>query len=296
MIPEIEEFERWLRRKSPKSSTAVHYGSDLKLFFNWLGKSPLDVKVRDVDTFIEHAQSQGHSISTVNRRLCALRSFYYFLAIQSEEEVRNPVIPRRHFVRRGKLLPRDIEDDLLEGFFAIVKPTRDRAMFMLMLRCGLRVGEVRNLSLGDLYLDPSRGNLPRLWLQGKGNKERVIYLSSQALVALENWLHERPVSGDDAVFLNRFGKRFTVTGIQDRLAKYCRKAGLWITCHQFRHTFGRHLTESETPLTSIQKLLGHTWLQSTEVYLHISNPQVQSDYQRAMQEVLRKLANGEKSE
>ncbi len=296
MVSEIEEFQAWLRRKAPQASTAVHYGSDLKLFFMWLGKPPLDVKVQDVDTFIEHAQTEGHSIATINRRLYALRSFYSFLSMQSDQEVRNPVIPRRHYIHRGRLLPRDVEDDLLEGFFAVVKPTRDRAMFMLMLRCGLRVGEVRNLSLRDLYLDPSQGNLPRLWLHGKGNKERVVYLSSQALVALENWLHERPVSGDDAVFLNRFSRRLSVTGIQDRLAKYCKKAGLWITCHQFRHTFGRHLTESGTPVTSIQRMLGHTCLKSTEVYLHISDRQVQADYQKAMQGFLRKLADGEKSE
>jgi site-specific recombinase XerD len=122
-------------------------------------------------------------------------------------------------------------------------------------------------------------------------------------VALENWLYERPVSGDDAVFLNRFGRRLSVTGIQDRLAKYCKKAGsstgyasLWITCHQFRHTFGRHLTESGIPVTSIQMMLGHACLKSTEVYLHISDRQVQADYQKAMRGVLRTLANGEKSE
>jgi site-specific recombinase XerC len=166
---------------------------------------------------------------------------------------------------------------------------RDRAIFLLMLRCGLRVGEVRNLSLSDLYLEPSFGSLPRLWLHGKGNKQRVVYLSSQALAALQNWLLQRPVTGDDAVFINRFGRRLAVNGIQDRLAKYCRKAGIWITCHQFRHTFGRHLTEARTPVTSIQKLLGHSWLKSTEVYLHISDPQVQEDYQSAMQEVLSRL-------
>lgn len=158
-----------------------------------------------------------------------------------------------------------------------------------MLRCGFRVGEVRNLSLSDLYLEPSFGSLPRLWLHGKGNKQKVVYLSSQALAALQNWLLQRPVTGDEAVFINRFGRKLTVTGIQDRLAGYCRKAGIWITCHQFRHTFGRHLTEARTPVTSIQKLLGHSWLKSTEVYLHISDPQVQEDYQSAMQEVLSRL-------
>ena len=73
MIPEIEEFLGWLRRKSPESSTAVHYGNDLKLFFAWLGKSCSDVMVQDIDAFIEYGLSKGLAIATVNRRLCALR-------------------------------------------------------------------------------------------------------------------------------------------------------------------------------------------------------------------------------
>ncbi len=198
MIPEIEEFLSWLRRKSPKSSTAIHYGSDLKLFFAWLPKSYVDVKVQDIDAFIEHSLNKGQTISTVNRRLCALRSFYHFVEIQSDTAPRNPVIPRRHFIKKGERLPRDIEDPILEGLFAVINNVRDRAMFLLMLRCGLRVGEVRNLSLSDLYLEPSFGSLPRLWLHGKGNKQRVVYLSSQALAALQNWLLQRPVTGDDA--------------------------------------------------------------------------------------------------
>src|SRR5258708_5745646 len=125
MVPEIEAFQSWLRRKSPRSSTAVHYGSDLKLFFLWLNKACWDVKVQDVDAFIEHCLEQNFSISTVKRRLCALRSFYHFLAIQSENAPRNPVIPKRHFIRRGQVLPRDVEDPILEGLFAAICHPRD---------------------------------------------------------------------------------------------------------------------------------------------------------------------------
>lgn len=289
MLPEIESFASWLRRRSPQASTAVHYGSDLKLFFAWLNKPCTEVKVQDIDAFIEHCQREGRAIGTINRRLCALRSFYQFLTVQDEHAPRNPVIPKRHFIRRGGQLPRDVEDKTLEALFAVIHSPRDRAMFLLMLRCGLRVGEVRNLSLRDLYLDPASGSLPRLWLHGKGGYQRVAYLSSQALAALKVWLESRPQVRDEAVFVNRFGKRLSVTGIQDRLAGYCRKAGLWVTCHQFRHTFGRHLTEARVPITSMQRLFGHARLKSTEVYLHISDAQAQEDYRAAMIEIMQVL-------
>ena len=301
MLPEIESFVSWLRRKSPQSSTAVHYGSDLKLFFAWSGKAIMDVKVQDIDAYIEHCQQEGHAIGTVNRRLCAVRSFYQFLYLHDtctapnavrckcENAVGNPVIPKRHFIRPGERLPRDVEDKSLETLFAVIHQPRDRAMFLLMLRCGLRVGEVRKLSISDLYLEPSSGSLPRVWLHGKGSYQRVAYLSSQPLAALKAWLEARPKVKEEAVFVNRFGKRLSVTGIQDRLAGYCHQAGLWMTCHQFRHTFGRHLTEARVPVTSIQRLFGHARLKSTEVYLHISDAQAQEDYLAAMSEIMKSL-------
>jgi integrase len=290
MLPEIERFQRWLRRKAPLAATHIHYVNDLELFFAWVDKPPQDVKVQDIDLFIELSQAQGRAIATVNRRLAALRSFYRFLAIEAENAPRNPIIPMRHFIRQGQRLPRDVQDPDLERLFSVVSGPRDRAMFLLMLRCGLRVGEVRNLSLKDLYLEPATGSLPRLWLHGKGGGQRVVYLSAQPLAALQVWLSIRPTVKDEAVFLNRFGRRLTVTGIQDRLAACCRVAGVCITCHQLRHTFGRHLTEARVPVTTIQRLLGHAQLGTTEVYLHTSDAQVQEEYAVAMEIVTQRLA------
>jgi site-specific recombinase XerD len=289
MLPEIEKFQKWLRRKNPHASTHVHYVSDVRLFFAWAGDSPGAITVRDVDVYIEHCQHAGHSIATVNRRLASLRAFYLFLALDSDDAPPNPVLLRRHFIRQGQRLPRDVEDSALQQLFDVIDHPRDRAMFLLMLRCGLRVGEVRSLTLSDLYLQPTPGNLPRLWLRGKGGKQRLVYLASQPHAALLQWLDVRPRVVDQAVFLNRFGRQLTVTGIQNRLARYCQEAGLWLTCHQFRHTLGRHLLEARVPVTSIQRLFGHVRLRTTELYLHISNSQVQADYDAAMQQVTARL-------
>jgi site-specific recombinase XerC len=292
MLAEIQDFNKWLRRKNPQATTPIHYTNDLLLFFQWANKSPAQITVREIDQYIEHCQSLGHAVATINRRLAALRSFYNFLDLIGEERVSNPVRPKRHFIRQGRRLPRDVEDEVLEQFFRVIRSVRDRAMFLLMLRCGLRIEEVHNLSLGDLYLHASPTSLPRLWLHGKGSIERVVYLSAQAQTALEAWLEVRPLSSDPAVFLNRFGRRLSISGIQKRLAAYRREAGLHLSSHQLRHTFGRHLVEARVPATTIQRLLGHARLRTSELYMHLSDQQVQADYQAAMSQVARRLSLG----
>lgn len=105
MLPEIETFQKWLRRKYPHSSTQIHYCNDRVLCFDWIKKPPAEIIVRDIDDFIEHSQQQHHAIATINRRLASLRTFFLFLAIEKEDASRNPVLPRRHFIRQGCRLP-----------------------------------------------------------------------------------------------------------------------------------------------------------------------------------------------
>lgn len=290
MLAEVQDFNKWLRRKSPQATTPIHYTNDLLLFFQWANKAPAQITVGEIDQYIEHCQALGHAIATINRRLAALRSFYNFLDLTGAERVANPVLPKRHFIRQGRRLPRDVADEVLAQFFGVIPSARDRAIFLLMVRCGLRVEEVHNLSVGDLYLPAGPTHLPRLWLQGKGNVERVVYLSAQAQTGLAAWLAVRPVSAEPAVFLNRFGHRLSISGIQKRLAVYRGQAGLQLSSHQLRHTFGRHLVEARTPVTTIQRLLGHARLQTSELYLHLSDQQVQADYQAAMEQVSQRLS------
>jgi site-specific recombinase XerD len=289
MLVEVEQYQQWLRRKFPRTTTLRHYSNDIELFFTWVGKPPAAVTLRDVDAFIEHCLQLGHHSATINRRLAAVRGLYRFWAIESDEAPPNPVVPSRHFIPVGRPLPRDVEDAQLQHFFDAITAPRDRAIFLLMLRCGLRVGEICNLSMSDVYLQAAPGGLPRLRLHGKGGLERIVYLSAQPLAALKAWLKVRPKVDEPALFLNCFNRRLTVSGIQKRLAYYCHEVGIKIACHQFRHTFGRHLAEARVPVTTIQRLLGHARLRTTEVYIRLSDWQVQSDYQAAMQTVTQRL-------
>jgi site-specific recombinase XerD len=159
-------------------------------------------------------------------------------------------------------------------------------MFTLMLECGLRVGEIHQLSLEDVFSE----NPPRLRLHGKGDQHRIAYLPPPAWETLQNWLTSRPIQKDRAVFISECGKRLSVSGIQFILKGYCRKAGVHLTCHQFRHAFGRRMAEAGLPVTTLQKLFGHRSSRTTQRYVHLLNPFLRDEYDRAIVRVLESLA------
>jgi len=142
-------------------------------FSKWaIDFSPEIITVHDIDRFIEWQQSLGRAPATIQRRLIALRMFYDYLAYTCDQEVPNPIVPRRHYVSRGHQLPRSIHNNELELLFeAIGDHLRDCTIFTLMLHPGLRIGEVINLRLGDVYLSENRS--PHLRVNGKGRRERV---------------------------------------------------------------------------------------------------------------------------
>ena len=160
-------------------------------------------------------------------------------------------------------------------------------MVLVMLECGLRVGEIHNLSLGDFFQD---NGLPWLKAHGKGDKHRTVPITPLAQDALQEWLQNRPITTDRAVFISRRKKRISVSGVQSMLREICQKTSISLTCHQFRHYFGRRMAEAGMSVTTLQKLLGHESLRTTQVYVHLSDPHLRTEYERAIQKVQELLA------
>jgi site-specific recombinase XerD len=283
---QIDGFEKYWRRRKSGSSTALHYASDVRIFFNWAeGQAPEAITVHDVDEFIGWQQDLGRAQATIRRQLIALRMFYDYLAYIGAEGIANPVVTQRHYIDQGHRLPRDIRQSEIEKLFtAIGDHLRDRTIFTLMLHTGMRVGEVVNLCLTDVYLSENRP--PHLRVIGKSQRERVAYLSATATLLLKEYLSERPAKTEEKVFLNRRGKPITITGIQLQLAKYCRQADIWVTCHQLRHTFACRMVAAEVPVTSVQKMLGHTSIRTTQLYVNVADRQVEQDYHVGIQKVI----------
>jgi site-specific recombinase XerD len=161
-------------------------------------------------------------------------------------------------------------------------------MFLLMLRCGLRVEEVANLTL-----DVIEFKRRRIWIQdGKWGKDRMVYVSNDAMKALIEYLRIRPEMETAKVFLvekgTHRGQPISIRGIQKRMEYYAKKSGLKVSCHQMRHTMATQMLNAGAELVTIQDLLGHSSIRTTERYSKVSNLKVQQDYHKAMEVVMQR--------
>jgi site-specific recombinase XerD len=278
MLAEIERFVNWVRRRSPGARTWRDYGYDLRFFAQVVGdREPNSISFHDIDLFVAVQSERGFKASTINRRLAAVVALYAFLSVE-DDTLACPVHARRHTLREQQRLPRPVPEHELKAFFAVIRDSRNRAMFLLMLRCGLRIAEVANLQLVDLYLDET---FPRLVVRGKGSKERAVYLSPQAERALRAYLLERPKVASESVFLSYLEDGLSTTAIHKRLMRYRAQAGLALSAHRLRHSFANDLLNADVPITSIQKLMGHRWIESTQTYVMANDQQVCADYYAA---------------
>jgi site-specific recombinase XerD len=280
------EFEKYLRRRFPKRRTPVDYLSDLRQFRSVCQKPWREISMHDIDAFVEQQRASGLKSATVRRRVASLKTFFDFMAEESGDlSWPNPVRFKRHAGKVERRLPRDLRDEDLERVWREIGCARDRAWFALMVRGGLRVGEVVTLKVSDVLNQPEGERPGRIRVEGKGRKERMVWLSADAYAVLAEWLDERGESRSAHIFLNERGQALSANGIEWLLHRYGRQAGIDLTPHQLRHTFARQLTEAGMPISSLGKLMGHSQISTTQIYTAGADPQLAQAYQTAMQHV-----------
>lgn len=246
------------------------------------------VVTEDIKCYVDFLLEKELSAQTINGHLAVIRSFYNYLKDEEEKHLQNPVV-MGITLRVPRPLPKNLRDGDVPIFLQSIKKSRDMAMFMLMLRCGLRVEEVANLALDAI--DYRRNQI--MVRSGKGAKDRLVYISNDAADALAVYLRTRPPTREPKVFLVEKGickgKPISIRGIQKRIEYYSKKCGIPVSCHRLRHTMATQLLNADADLVTIQDLLGHTKIKTTMRYCKLSNMKAQRDYYKAIAKVMEKV-------
>jgi site-specific recombinase XerD len=224
---------------------------------------------------------------TINSYLSGIRRFYDYLKFEERINIINPVKSTYRQIL-PKPLPKFLKEQEIKILFDHVTDKRDIAMFMLMLRCGLRVGEVANLTFHAI--DFERKSI--LVLNGKFRKDRIVYMSYDTINALQAYIKIRSTSRARRVFLvqkGRYrGKPLSIRSIQKRIENYAKETGLTVSCHHLRHTMATQLLNADAMLVTVQELMGHECIISTQRYAKVANTKVRRDYFKAMELVMAK--------
>ena len=290
----IARFLRYLRvERNASELTIKSYREDLMSLAAFLAQSggrPTElaaISTAELRGYVSALHTAGYAKSSVARRLASLRSFYRFAQRENLVE-HNPAKPLRN-PRRERSLPHFLSPDeiarLLETPDA-EKPSglRDRAILETMYSAGLRVSEAVGINDEDLDL---QAGLVRV--RGKGKRERLAPLGSYAVRAIEGWLRVRrlsprePQGGHAPVFVSKLGRRLTTRSVARLLGKHIQRAGLdsRTTPHTLRHSFATHLLDRGADIRSVQELLGHKSLVTTQIYTHISTASLRAAYEKS---------------
>lgn len=279
------------RQASPH--TLRNYGSDLQQFLDFASKhlgheilTPDQIDAALIRAFLSAAHLQGAGHTTLARKLSSLRSWLHFLQRQgyiSDNPARQVQMPKtRHPL--PKVLPIDQVFALLDTPEAPPTPrhVRDQAILELFYATGIRVSELVGLNRNDA--DLAAGTLR---VQGKGKRERQVFFGKTATQALQAYLQVRQQSNgvqeEDGLFLNHRGGRLSTRGVHLLVKKHCRRTGIPTSTspHTLRHAFATHLLDNGADLRSIQELLGHQRLSTTQKYVHVSTDRIMEVYDKA---------------
>ncbi len=285
----IINFRRHIKRRNYSPHTVKYYLSVIKQFVLWLNVPLEQAGVDQIEDYIDYLHQKRLQPASINLYLAIIRVFYNYIKYEEKIKLTNPVNANCR-LRVPKPLPRALRQEQVDELFDVIQSKRDWAMFRLMLRCGLRVEEVANLTLGDIDIKQRR----IMVVDGKGGKDRVVYISEDAVDGLLAYLKLRSHRRVKKVFLvekgDYKGQPISVRGIQKRMEYYAKKTGLKISCHHLRHTMATQLLNADAQVESIQDLLGHNWITTTERYCKVSNMKVKRDYFNAMGKILKRSA------
>lgn len=280
----LEEAERQLncyldhlcheKRVSPH--TTSNYQRDLQRLSDYCDSRQIEcwqaLNPQDIRAHIAGRHRAGLSSKSLQRELSAIRSFYTFLL--KKQWLENNPAQQIKAPKQAKKLPKILDVDQINGLLdagtSSALEVRDLAMFELFYSSGLRLTELASLDLNDLDLD-EQSLLVRM---GKGGKSRILPIGSHAITALKNWLplrFKQSQPTESAVFVSKRGTRLGQRSIELRLSQWCQKKGLaeHVHPHLLRHCFASHLLESSRDLRAVQELLGHSNINTTQIYTHL---------------------------
>ncbi|HHY37879.1 MAG TPA: site-specific tyrosine recombinase XerD [Clostridia bacterium] len=287
----ISNFIDYLgKQKGLAENTLDSYGRDLKQYKTFLengGKTSIeDAGPATIVAYLLHLQKQGRAPATIARRLAALKAFYQYLV--RENFLQNDPTSNLESPKLEKRLPKVLTVREVDMLLKQPKPTtptglRDRAMLELLYATGIRVSELISLNVSDLNLE-----MGFLKCRGKGARERIVPVGSMALKSVRQYLQEgRPrILGSNtqepSLFLNHHGRRLTRQGFWKIVRKYAQEAKIrkHITPHTLRHSFATHLLENGADLRSVQEMLGHADISTTQIYTQVTKGRLKEIYAR----------------
>ncbi len=282
-------FRRDLETRGVSPNTLRAYGADLTELAAWAtgrGNEPATLAYRDLRAYAAALSGRGLARSSVSRKLAAVRSFHDHL-VRSGDAEQNPgellPAPKPESKLPRVLGPEEVAT-LLERIPARTPlEMRDRAIFELAYSCGLRAEEIVNLDLDSADFDSEV-----LRVEGKGSKTRITPIGEPAQRALRRYLERgrpalEPRPGEEALFLSRRGRRLSTSDIRRRLTKWLQEAAVAgrISPHTLRHSFATHLLEGGADLRSIQELLGHASVSTTQIYTRVEPGRLRREYARS---------------
>lgn len=285
----VQDFLHYLIvEKKLTKNTVTAYRQDLTSYIRFLVKensiqSLEDVERSHITNYLAYLQKQGRAMTSIARTVSSVKSFHQFL--YRDEQVDRDVTVHIETPKMERKLPRVLSQSEVESLLAQPDEStafglRNKAMLELLYATGIRVSELTQLNLNDIYID-----IGFLKTIGKGNKERLIPIGSLAQKAILHYLNEaRPQivrnTQEQALFLNRLGSRLTRQGFWKIIKRLAIDANIQkdLTPHTLRHSFATHLLENGADLRSVQEMLGHSDISTTQIYTHVTNKRLKDVY------------------